>query len=137
MNKAASALCLTPQWEKPLSASVKAVLLFSLSPRIALHRRDTRRVGACGSAAHIQTPIQSLPVPCQRRVLAHLYVPLSHLQGFQSAQRQLQITKKQDEHRIAALFWRPPYAINLFLASGVRTASIILRRVEISAKRGC
>lgn len=43
-------------------------------------------------------------------------------------------TLQEDEDRIAAPFWRTPYAINLFLDSDVRTASVILRRVEISAK---
>lgn len=45
--------------------------------------------------------------------------PPGHLQGFQSAQRQLQITK-EDQDRIAAPFWRTPYAINLFLDSNER-----------------
>lgn len=44
--------------------------------------------------------------------------------------------QKKDEDRIAVSFWTTPYAINLFLDSDVRTVSVILRRVKISAKRG-
>lgn len=98
---------------------------------------------SCESEAHIQTPTCS---PAGANSSSHFLSPVKggslHIftsprlsAGFPVCSDSFRLQKK-DEDRIAAPFWTTPYAINLFLDSNVRTARVILRRVEISAKRG-